>query len=191
MLQIVCSAHTTLQTINKALIHCSKRMSCSQKPIGYINTSIKALGYEPNITQPQRGWKCAMTRAIYRVKWEFKRLIIFSSSTLMANKTLKHTPPWKRAVWLKNWVQTVTAFEHLPQQIESKHLIHIPLLFDWMLFFTTNLFNSVVKKSLLIQQLENCFQLCLTKEYCLECFAYFLLCNDSLSDYNAALTWNR
>lgn len=45
----------TLQTINKALIHRSKIISCSQNLIGYINTSIKALGYELNITQPQRG----------------------------------------------------------------------------------------------------------------------------------------
>lgn len=55
MLQIVCCVVNTLQTINKALIHRSKIISCSQKPIGYINTSIKALGYELNITQPQRG----------------------------------------------------------------------------------------------------------------------------------------
>lgn len=72
MLQIVCCVVNTLQTINKALIHRSKIISCSQKPIGYINTSIKALGYELNITQPQREWKTereqseesAMTRAI-------------------------------------------------------------------------------------------------------------------------------
>ncbi len=57
MLRIVCCVVNTLQTINKALIHRLKIISCSQKPIGYINTSIKALGYELNITQPRREWK--------------------------------------------------------------------------------------------------------------------------------------
>lgn len=39
----------TIQTINKALIHHSKIISCSLEPIGYINTPIKVAGYEPNI----------------------------------------------------------------------------------------------------------------------------------------------
>lgn len=54
---IVCFVANTSQTINKALIHRSEIISCSPKPIGHINTSIKALGYELNITQPRAGAK--------------------------------------------------------------------------------------------------------------------------------------
>lgn len=54
---IVCFVANTSQTINKALIHRSEIISCSPKPIGHINTSIKALGYELNITRPRAGAK--------------------------------------------------------------------------------------------------------------------------------------
>lgn len=54
---IVCFVANTSQTINKALIHRSEIISCSPKPIGHINTSIKALGYELNITLPRAGAK--------------------------------------------------------------------------------------------------------------------------------------
>lgn len=77
----------TSQTINKALIHCSEIISCSPKPIGHINTSIKALGCERNTAHPRREWwwwrergrkreECHDLAILSAAKWEFKLLII-------------------------------------------------------------------------------------------------------------------